>query len=444
MTQTPDQVRSSAPNLNSTRRRTLALAAVGNVFEWYDFTVYGFLAPYIAAVFFPSVDPIAALLSTFVIFFVGFLARPIGALIFGSLSDRVGRKPVMLISMSLMAAGALIIGLAPGYAVAGSLGTVIVVLGRLIQGLSAGGEQGASGIFLVEWAGPKQRGFFGSFLNSAATTGVLLGALLTAALTSALGVDAMSGWGWRIPFFVGAVLALVVLFARRKVDETPVFREMQAAHEKVEAGAVAVEGGLRTRISNRKAFFIAFGLIALWATTTGIALTYMPTFAYSIVGVDGSGALWATVLGAALTAGLIPVGGLVSDRVGRRPLFLFTAIGYLVLTVPLFALIVTTKEFWSVLLFEFVMSFFSAAIGGAAIATIVELFSGRRRGFMVTMTLALGVTIFGGLATYACTWLISVTGQPIAVVYWVMGLALITLVAALFLPRDLHRRELGK
>jgi MHS family proline/betaine transporter-like MFS transporter len=443
MTQSPAQVRLGEPSLTNTRRRTLALAAVGNVFEWYDFTIYGFLAPQIAAVFFPSVDPLAALLSTFVIFFVGFLARPVGALIFGSLSDKVGRKPVMLISMLLMATGALIIGLAPGYAVAGSVGTLVVVVGRLIQGLSAGGEQGASGIFLVEWAGKNQRGFFGSFLNSAATTGVLLGALLTAALNTGLGATAMAEWGWRIPFFVGALLALIVLFARRKVEETPVFREMKAAHEQVEA-SVAASTGSRKRIGNGKAFVIALGLIALWATTTSIALTYMPTFAYSIVGVDGSGALWATVLGAALTAGLIPLGGWISDRVGRRPLFLFTAIGYLVLTIPLIGLIVTTKEFWSVLLFEFVMSFFSAAIGGAAIATIVEMFSGRRRGFMVTMTLALGVTIFGGLATYACTWLISVTGQPMAIVFWVMGLATITLVAAIFIPRDLHKRALGE
>jgi len=437
MTYTPDQVRLGAPERKPSRRRTLALVAVGNVFEWYDFTVYGFVAPQIAKTFFPAADPLAGLLSTFVIFFVGFLARPIGALVFGSLADRVGRKPVMLVSMSLMAGGALIIGFAPGHATAGGLGTVLVVLGRLVQGLSAGGEQGAAGIFLVEWAGPRQRGFYGSFLNSAATTGVLLGALLTAALNTVLGASAMAEWGWRIPFFVGAVLAVFVLVARRRVEETPVFRELQAAHEQV--GAAAVDA----RTGNGKAFFIAFGLIALWATTTGVTLTFMPTFAFSIVGVDGAGGLWATVLGSAMTAGLIPVGGWVSDRVGRRPMFLFTAIGYLVLTVPLFALIVETKAFWSVLLLEFVLAFFSAAIGGTAVATIVELLTGRRRGLMVTMTLALGVTIFGGLATYACTWLISVTGQPLSVVYWVLGLTVITLVAAIFIPRDLHLRKLA-
>lgn len=443
MTQIPDQIvtsdtRASIPS----RRRALALGSVGNVFEWYDFVVYGFLAPHIAATFFPSTDPLVGLLSTFAVFFIGFLSRPLGALLLGRLADRKGRKPVMLLSMLLMSAGVLLIAIAPGYAVAGSFGTAVVILGRLCQGLSAGGEQGASGVFLVEWAGKSQRAFYGSFLNSAATTGVLLGALLTAVLTSALGAGAMSAWGWRIPFFFGAVLAVIVLISRRNIEETPVFRELKAAHE-LTAQDTGTEGTLTDkRMGNGTAFFISVGLIALWTNTTFVTITYMPTFAYSVVKVDASGALWATVLGAAMTAGLIPVAAMISDRIGRRPLFLFTAIGYLVLTIPLFSLIITTKEFWSVLLLEFVLAFFSAAIGGPAVATIVEMFSGRRRGFMVTITLALGVTIFGGLAPYICTWLISATGQPISVAFWVMGAAVITFIAALFVPRDLHKRDL--
>jgi len=429
----------------SRARRSLFLSSVGNVFEWYDFTVYGFFAPYIAATFFPQQDPIAGLLSTFLVFVIGFFARPVGGLIFGRITDRRGRKFVMLLSMLLMSIGALLIAVAPGYALAGATGTVIVVLGRLCQGLSAGGEQGASGMFLVEWAGMGRRAFFGSFLNSAATVGVLLGALLGAILTSALGVAVVTEWAWRIPFIIGALLALVVLFLRRSVEETPVFRQIQAqaAEERAAEAAKAAAVSAERRPRNGAVFFIVLGFIALWTSTTFVTLTFMPTYAYAIVGVDASGSLWATVLGAGLTAALIPVGGYISDRVGRRPVILWSVIGYLVLTVPLFALIATTKAFWAVLLLEFILAFFSGPIGGVGIALVIELYHGRHRGLLVSFTLALGVTIFGGFGPYICTWLISVTHQPISASYWVIFVALLTLIASFFLPKDLHKRELA-
>ncbi|MCE0764180.1 MFS transporter [Pseudonocardia kujensis] len=426
----------------SARRRTLMLTAVGNVFEWYDFTVYGFFAPAIAATFFPKQDSLAALLSTFVVFVVGFLARPLGGLIFGRLVDRKGRKAIMLFSMLLMATGSLLIALAPGYVTAGVLGTLIVVVGRLCQGLSAGGEQGSAGMFLVEWAGTGRRAFFGSFLNSAATTGVLLGALLGALLTTTLGTATVNAWAWRIPFFLGAALALVVFFLRRDVEESPVFEEIRAAHRSAEEAQAASSPA--NRLPNGAAFFVVLGFIALWTTTTFITLTYMPTFAFAIVGVNASGSLWATALGAGLTAALIPVGGWISDRVGRRPVIFFSGIGYLVLAVPLFTLVATTKEFWAVLLLEFVLAFFSAPILGMGVALIVEMFHGRNHGFLVTVTMAVGVTLFGGFGPYICTWLISMTGQPISASYWVVAVSVLTLVSALFIPRDLHTRPLSR
>lgn len=423
------------------RRRTLTLTAVGNVFEWYDFTVYGFFAPAIAATFFPKQDSLAALLSTFVVFVIGFLARPIGGLIFGRLVDRRGRKSIMLFSMLLMAGGAVLIAIAPGYATAGVLGTVIVVVGRLCQGLSAGGEQGSAGMFLVEWAGPGRRAFFGSFLNSAATTGVLLGALLGALLNSTLGTATVNAWAWRIPFFLGAVLALVVFFLRRDVEESPVYREIRAAHE---SGRRVEDPVAVRRMPNRAVFFVVLGFIALWTSTTFVTLTYMPTWAFAIVGVNASGALWATVLGAAMTAALIPLGGRISDRVGRRPVILFSGIGYLLLAVPLFALVASTKEFWAVLLLEFVLALFSAPIGGVGIALVVEMFHGRNHGLLVSFTLALGVTLFGGFGPYICTWLISATGQPIAASYWVVAVSVLTLLSSFFIPKDLHTRPLSR
>jgi MFS transporter, MHS family, proline/betaine transporter len=425
------------------RRRVLALVAVGNVFEWYDFTVYGLFAPQIAATFFPSHDPLVGLLLAFLVFFIGFCARPIGGLVFGRLVDRRGRKPVMLASMLLMAVGSLLIGVAPGYEVAGLVGAFIVVVGRLAQGLSSGGEQGSAGIFLVEWAGTGRRAFFGSFLNSAATVGVLIGALLGALLGTTLGTGALTAWAWRLPFFIGAALALVALWLRREVEETPAFGDIQAARGA--AASADVERAERpARMGNGRVFVVVLGFIALWTTTTFITLVFVPTFAFSIVGVKGSSPLWAIAVGAALTSALIPLGGWVSDRIGRRPPIILSAIGYLVLAVPLFSLITTTRAFWSVLLLEVVLAAFSAPILGVGVATIVELFTGRHHGLLVSFSMALGVTIFGGLGPYICTWLIRVTGQPLSASYWVVAVSILTLVAAFCMPGDLHQRELGR
>lgn len=444
MTQVPMDVGSRRGSADAvaarSRRRALSLVAVGNVFEWYDFTVYGFFAPHIAATFFPSQEPLVGLLSALLVFFIGFFARPIGGLVFGRLVDRIGRKPVMLMSMLLMALGSLLIAIAPGYVTAGLLGGTVVVVGRLCQGLSAGGEHGSAGLFLVEWAGTGRRAFFGSFLNTAATVGVLLGALLGALLATVLGTEAVTAWAWRIPFFIGAALALLVLVLRRDVEETPVFREIQAAHQTIVADTATSAG----RMGNGRVFIVALGFIALWTTTTFITLVYVPTFAFSIVGVEGSGSLWAIVIGSALTSALIPLGGWISDRIGRRPPILFSATGYLVLSVPLFALIISTKAFWSVLLFEVVLAFFSAPILGLGVATIVELFTGRHHGLLVSFSMALGVTMFGGFGPYICTWLIRATGQPLAASYWVVAVSALTIVAAFFIPKDLHKRELRR
>ncbi|MCX5096865.1 MFS transporter [Streptomyces sp. NBC_00365] len=192
-------------------------ATLGNVLEWYDFTVYGFPAVHIGATFFPERDGVTSILATFAVFAVGFAARPMGAFVLGPFIDRKGRKWVML----LMASGSLLIGLAPGYAVAGSLGAVVIVIRRLAQGFSADGEFGSSAVFLVEWAHREHRGFFGSFHQVATYGGLLLGVLVTAGLSAALGPTAMHDWSWRVLFVLGALLAVVALFLRRRIEETP-------------------------------------------------------------------------------------------------------------------------------------------------------------------------------------------------------------------------------
>lgn len=422
------------------RTRAVTLATLGNVMEWYDFTVYGFLAIAISVNFFPGSDPNAALLSTFAVFGVGFVARPVGAFVLGPLVDSKGRKFVMLLSMLLMAAGSLLVGIAPTYAQIGLLAPAIIVLGRLFQGFSAGGEFGSSAVFLVEWATPKRRGLFGSFHQVATYGGLLTGVLVVAALTSILGPAQMQAWGWRIPFIFGAFLAVVVLYLRRRVEETPVFSEVEKSPT---AADIQLPGAHRTQPSSLKGFFLTIGITALWAVTSFVTINYMPTFTSKFAGISQQEALWATSIGCLLAVVLFPVAGHLSDRFGRRPFILGSSIAYIILSVPLFLLIINGRSLLTVILAQAVFALPTAAIAGVGTATVTELFALRRRGVLVSIATAIAVTVFGGFGGFITTLLIETTGSPLSASYYVVGVALITFVAALAMPElakdDLRR-----
>jgi MHS family proline/betaine transporter-like MFS transporter len=421
---------------NAVRRRAAFLATLGNVLEWYDFTVYGFLAAYIAATFFPSDDPIASLLAAFAVFAVGFIARPLGSFILGPLVDRKGRKSVMLVSMMVMATGSLLIGVAPGYLAAGATGAAMVVIGRLLQGFSAGGEFGSSAVFLVEWAGPGRRGLFGSFHQIATYGGLIFGVLLVAALTAIIGPEAMAAWGWRIPFLIGAVLAVVVLILRRRITDTPVFLE----HGDVELTphTRAPERGMPGVV---RAFLLTVGVVAMWGVTSMVSINYMPTFAANFAGIAPQSALWAVFAGGVVAVGLIPVFGSLSDRFGRKWFVVGAAAAFVVLPYPLFTLVVETRQFWALLVVQLIFAIPTAATAGVGTSTIVELFPTRVRGTMVSIATALAVTVFGGFGGYICTWLIQTSGVVVAPAFYIMAVAVLVVVAGALLP-DLARRPL--
>jgi len=204
----------------ATARTAVAAAAIGNVLEWYDFAVYSFLAAIIGRNFFPSGDPSAELLYSFAVFGMGFLARPLGAILIGRLGDLKGRKTALLLTIFMMASGTVLMGLAPTYAQAGILGPIVILLARLIQGFSAGGEWGGSTAFIVEWAPEGKRGFYGSFQQSSVAGGLLLGSGFAALLSTVLSPESMDGWGWRIPFLLGGLLGPVGLWMRRRSGPT--------------------------------------------------------------------------------------------------------------------------------------------------------------------------------------------------------------------------------
>ncbi|MDP2958092.1 MAG: MFS transporter, partial [Longimicrobiales bacterium] len=212
-----------------TPRRAVTAAVVGNVLEWYDFAVYSFLAGTIGKTFFPSGDPSAELLASFAVFGVGFLARPLGGVVIGRIGDVKGRKTALLITIFLMAAGTVLMGVAPSYASVGIAGPAVILVARLMQGFSAGGEWGGSTAFIVEWAPEGKRGWYGSFQQMSVAAGLLLGSGIAALLSTALPAESMEAWGWRVPFLLGGLLGPVGLWMRRTLEETPAYLNAKRA-----------------------------------------------------------------------------------------------------------------------------------------------------------------------------------------------------------------------
>ena len=411
------------------RRRAIAAAVLGNVLEWYDFAVYGFMATILATRFFPADDDTTSLLATFGAFGVGFLARPLGGIVIGRLGDRRGRKTALMATIFLMAIGTVMIGLTPSYQSIGVAAPLLIVVARLIQGFSAGGEWGGSTAFIVEWADQDRRGFFGSFQQMSVAAGLLLGSGCAALIGTVLSDEAMASWGWRIPFLLGGAIGLVGLYMRRNVGETPAYR--RAAAEPAPRGATASPFRLAAR---------AFGFTIHWTVSYYIFLAYMPTFAERHLGLDRTTALWSNTLGLLVLAAAVPVMGLVSDRVGRKPLLLASCIGIAAVVYPLFGHMLGGVPLATIMAAQVLFGLLIALYSGPGPAAIAEIFPTAGRATWMSVGYSLAVAIFGGFAPFIATWLIATTGSPLAPVFYVMAAAAVTTLVILAMPETAHRR----
>ncbi len=403
-----------AAALRTGRRQAIAAAVIGNVLEWYDFSAYAFVATIIAKQFFPSGNDLAALLSTFAAFGIGFLARPLGGIVIGRMADRRGRKAALVLTILMMGAGTIAIGLIPGHATIGWMAPALLVLARLAQGFSTGGEWGGSTSFIVEWAPENRRGFYGSFHQASVSGGLLLGSGTTALLSTILAPAAMQDWGWRVPFLLGGLLVPVGLYLRRNTAETPVFRRAQAVAAEA-SGASPV--GLAAR---------AFGFTMLWTVTSYVMLSFMPTFTQKFAGLSRVEALWSSTAGNLALVLAIPVMGHLSDRVGRKPLLLTCSIGFAVLAYPIFALIVWGASLAVILPTQIAVSVLIAFFSGPGPAAIAEIFPTRARALWMSIGYSFAVAIFGGFAPYIATWLIANTGSPLSPSLYVIGTAIVS------------------
>jgi len=406
--------------------RAIAAAVVGNVLEWYDFAVYGYLATIIARRFFPASDELTGLLSAFAAFGVGFVVRPLGGVLIGRLADHRGRKAALVLTIVLMALGTVGIGLIPDYHSIGVLAPALLVACRLLQGFSAGGEWGGATAFIVEWAPAQRRGFFGSFQQASVAAGFLLGSGSAALVSTLLSSEQMDALGWRLPFLICVLLLPVGLYMRRNVEETPAYRAVQTRNAPIEAPA-----GWRLAAK-------AFGFTVLWTVAYYIVLTYMPTFTQKYAGLTRTQALWSNTLCLVVLVLAIPVIGHLSDRVGRKPLLLACCAGFVLLPYPLFGAMVQSGAFATVLLVQIAFALTVALFSGPGPAAIAEMFPTESRTTWMSTGYSLAVAVFGGFAPYVATWLIGATGSPLSPTWYLIGAALVSTAVILALPETAH------
>ncbi|APE26074.1 MULTISPECIES: MFS transporter [Streptomyces] len=408
--------------------RQLLAASVGNAVEWYDWYAYTFLAAYIADQVFPkgSGNSLVPLLSTFAVFAVGFFMRPVGGLLLGALADRAGRRTALTATILLMGGSSLLVGLTPTYAAAGVLAPIVLVVARLLQGLSVGGEFAASTTFLVESAGPGRRGLFSSFQYVSTSAGQLAASGIAALLVGVLAEDRMDSWGWRVPFLLGAALSLAGFWIRRGAEET-----RSAAQREAPRPGLFDALRLHPRASLRIAGITAGGTLAYYTWTS-----YLPTYAELNTGIDKADALLAGTLSLAFFALLQPVGGLLSDRFGRKPALLFFGIGFALLAVPLLRAL--DGSFRMLLLVQCAGMVLLTGFTSISAAVNAELFPARVRAAGIGFPYSLTVALFGGTAPYLGT-LFKELDRPGLFPWYVAALCLVSSAVYLRLPESAHK-----
>jgi MHS family proline/betaine transporter-like MFS transporter len=397
--------------------RSILAAAAGNLLEWYDFVIYAYMAPLIALKFFPSSDPLAGLLAVFATFGLGFVVRPLGGILIGRLGDAKGRKVALLVTIFLMALGTAGIGLVPSRAAIGPLAPWLLLVCRLIQGFSAGGEWASATTFIYEWAPAGRRGFFSSLQQSSVACGMLLGSAVAALFTTLLTKNQMADFGWRIPFLLGALILPVGLYTWRKVEETPVFKRRDGT-------PVAIGTGMRLAAR-------AIGITVIWTVAYYAVLTYMPVFTAHFSRLGPAAALWSNALSLFVLAVTTPLFGGLADRVGRKPLLLAGAAGFAILTYPLFLLIVRSESMLPIILAQIVFALMTAIYSGGAPAAMNEIFPPASRLLWMSTGYSLATALFGGFGPFISTWLVRATGSPLSPALYIVAGALISLAAIL-------------
>ncbi len=395
------------------RRKAIFAATLGNGLEFYDFITFAFFAIQIGHTFFPSENAFLSLMASLATFFAGFLTRPIGALVLGTYADRVGRKPAMMISMSLMGVGIIMLVLTPGYATIGNAAPVIAVIARMIQGFALGGEVGSATIYLMEGADPLRRGWSmswqGASQNIAATVGSLVGLLLASVMTAA----ELSEYGWRVAMALGVTIVPVALWVRSSLPET--------IHH-VDASPIE-NAGFRSYLRP-----IVCGLIIIGSGTIATYIfQYMATYGQNTLNLSPTLSLGGEFANNGISIIAVLIGGAVSDRRGRKHVMLLPQLAFCLLIVPCFLWLTTERDPGSFIGANLILSFLSAYMSGAVYAAISESIPKEVRARVFALVYAVPVTFLGGSTQLVVTWILEATGSPMSLAWYLTVISLIGL-----------------
>lgn len=402
--------------------RLIAAVSLGNGLEMYDFTIYSFFSVYIAATFFPAGDKLTSLLLAVGTFGVGFLFRPVGALVLGRYADRAGRRAALTTTIWLMAGGTVVIALCPGYATLGVAAPLVLVLGRLAQGFSAGGEVGAATSLLLE-ASSRRRGFTVSWQLASQGAATFVGAGSGLLLTTLLAPSQLAEWGWRVPFLIGLLIAPVGAYIRRSLPDDHCARE----------GEVPSLGTLFA--TERRLMLLAIPVVMGSTVTSYVMVYFMPSFLIRVAGLPASTSFAASVFSSVLILVVAPLAGWWSDRLPRRKPLVMATYGVSVLSiVPVFAIITSRTDPLTVMLAIGWIAGLITIGSTAALIVVLEAFAPAVRATGFGLVYAAGVTVFGGSAQFVVTWLVARTGSSISAGYYVMACELLGLTTFAFIP----------
>lgn len=412
-------------------RRAVQAAAMGNALEWFDFSIYSYMAATLGGTFFPSESESASLLAAFAGFAIAFMVRPLGGLFFGPLGDKVGRSAVLAATIIMMSLGTFIIGILPGFDTIGIWAPVLLILARLIQGFSTGGEYGGAATFICEYAPDSKRGFLGSFLEFGTLGGYITGALLVLLIQSSMSQTAFSDWGWRLPFLCAGPLGLFGLYLRLKLEDSPAFESIKEQGE--------TQGSLPELISNHlPQLFTCTGLVLILNVAYYTILTYLPSYLTSILNISSMEStllLIVTMLG---MMSIIYLFGGLTDRIGRKPVLIMICTGFILLSYPAFMLL-QMGTVLPIIAGLIILGLLTVSLAGTMPSTLPAIFPTQVRygGFAISYNVS--TAMFGGTAPYIIQWLIGATGNQSMPALYLMAAAAVAMLPAILIPETAGR-----
>ena len=436
-----DRAMPSAPERNGQRtvspkelRRVILASGIGSFVEWFEFSVYGYLAAVMGQVFFPASAPSTQLIASLAAFGIAFFARPFGGFVFGPIGDKFGRKRVLTTTLVLMALATFGIGIVPSYATIGVGAPIILVLLRLLQGLSAGGEASGASIYVAEYAADQRRTFLVSWLEFGCMCGFMFGAVLTAVLKAVCTPEQMLDWAWRIPFLLSLPLGAIGLYIRFKLEETPAFeaseqRKLTAAS--MPSDAAALKFDWRGLFASHWAELLqSGGVIIVTNVTLFIVVSYVPTYLVSTLRLTSRESLHLTLFGQALLIVTIPLLGLLADKIGRRTMMLIGSVGIAALAVPCFHMLIE-GSFAQKMLSLVLMNLCLSCLLSCVLSKVPSLFSTKVRFTGMAISYNVCVAVFAGTAPMLNAWLIDVTGSHMVPAYYLIAGAVAGVIALL-------------